>query len=263
MLGRLDFHQVLDHDHHSIPIISTINVECRFRIITPDDMQGNFSICMKKSENGPLIGGVGDLMKMVDRGIGDLIKMKPARPPFSINHPHTIIVECHFRMDLMTCKRNFHLYEKIRKRSSEKASDELNDGFSSSSRSPIHHFHQTSSPDPPDQGTVFDFFHTDGKFPCMLSGSYENALNGGRRYYRGWCDGRDGSEGKSDGASFQKAMVPHFKKRWVLISKSDGSSFQKAMGPHFKKRWVLISKSDGSPFQKAMRPHLKKRWVPI
>jgi hypothetical protein len=34
----------------------------------PDDMQENFSICMKKSENGPLIGGVGDLVKMMDRG---------------------------------------------------------------------------------------------------------------------------------------------------------------------------------------------------
>jgi hypothetical protein len=31
---------------------------------------------------------------------------------------------------------------------------------------------------------------------------------------------------KSDGSSFQKAMSPHFKKRWVPISKSDGSPCQ-------------------------------------
>ncbi len=34
----------------------------------PDDLQGKFSICMKKSENDLLIEGVEDLMKMMNRG---------------------------------------------------------------------------------------------------------------------------------------------------------------------------------------------------
>jgi hypothetical protein len=106
MFCRLDFHQVLDHDHHSTPIIPTTTVECRFRMDLMTCKE-KFSICMKKSENGPLIGGVRDLVKMVNRGIGDLVKMKPARPPSSINHPHTIIIECHFRMNLMACKKIF------------------------------------------------------------------------------------------------------------------------------------------------------------
>jgi hypothetical protein len=44
-------------------------------------------------------------------------------------------------------------------------------------------------------------------------------------------------------------------KRWCPISKSDGAPFQKAMVPHFKKRWCPISKIDGAPFQKAMVLH--------
>jgi hypothetical protein len=99
-----------------------------------DDMQRNFFICMKKFENDSLIEEIENLMKMMNWEIENLIKMKSARFSFSINHFHTIIIECHFRMNLMTCKKNFHLYKKIRKRSSEKASDELNDEFSSSSR---------------------------------------------------------------------------------------------------------------------------------
>jgi hypothetical protein len=38
-------------------------------------MQGNFFICMKKSESDPLIERVENLMKMVDREIGDLISL--------------------------------------------------------------------------------------------------------------------------------------------------------------------------------------------
>jgi hypothetical protein len=106
MLCRLDFHQVLDPDHHTTPY-NTYDHRSVPISHTPDGMQGKFSIWMKKSENGPLIEWVGDLVKMMDWGVGDLIKMKPARPPLSINHPRTIIIQCHFRMDLMTCKENF------------------------------------------------------------------------------------------------------------------------------------------------------------
>jgi hypothetical protein len=77
----------------------------------------------------------------------------------------------------------------------------------------------------------------------------KSTLNGDRMYYREWCGDRGGSEGKSDGFSFEKAMGSHFNKAMGHHFKNDGFSFQKAMGSHFKKRWVLISKSDESSCQ--------------
>jgi hypothetical protein len=35
------------------------------------------------------------------------------------------------------------------------------------------------------------------------------ALNGGRRYYREWCDDLGESGGKSDGVSFQSSFRDH------------------------------------------------------
>jgi hypothetical protein len=119
-------------------------------------------------------------MKMMNRKIEDLIKIKFARLSFSTNHSHTIIVECHFLMNLMTCKEIFLLHKKIRKRSSEKA---LNDEFSSSSRSSIHHFHQVL--DLFDQKIVFGFFHTDEKkFIACHQVHTKTTLNDDRRSYK-------------------------------------------------------------------------------
>ncbi len=57
MLCRLDFHQVLDLDHH----ITFYNIYDHLWMslsYEPDDMQGKFFICMKKFEIGFLIGVV-------------------------------------------------------------------------------------------------------------------------------------------------------------------------------------------------------------
>ncbi len=74
-----------------------------------------FFICMKKIENDSLIEKIKNLMKkmnweienlikMMNREIENLIKMKSARSFLSINHFCTIIIQCHFCMNLMTCK---------------------------------------------------------------------------------------------------------------------------------------------------------------
>jgi hypothetical protein len=48
-----------------------------------------------------------NLMKMMNWEIENLIKMKSARFSLSINYFRTIIIECHFYMNLMTCKKFF------------------------------------------------------------------------------------------------------------------------------------------------------------
>jgi hypothetical protein len=97
-LTHLEYHVTFYniYDHRSMSLSHTL-----------DDMQENFFICMKKSENDSLIEEIENLMKMMNWKIENLIKIKSARFSFSINHFHTIIIECHFRMNLMTCKKNF------------------------------------------------------------------------------------------------------------------------------------------------------------
>ncbi len=72
---------------------------------------------------------------------------------------------------------------------------------------------------PPDQGTVFGFFHTDEKISLhvirFIRNRHSTMVVG--------IIGSGVSGGKSDESLFQKAMGPYFKKRWLLISKSDGS----------------------------------------
>jgi hypothetical protein len=63
MLRRLDFHQVLDSDHHTTPYNTYDHRWVPFSH-APDGMREKIFICMQKSENGPLIGGVENLMKI-------------------------------------------------------------------------------------------------------------------------------------------------------------------------------------------------------
>jgi acetoacetate decarboxylase len=68
-MGHHRFFPLTHPNHHTTPynIYDQRWVSLSYK---SDDMQRKIFICMKKSENGPLIEGVGDLMKMMDQGRG-------------------------------------------------------------------------------------------------------------------------------------------------------------------------------------------------
>jgi hypothetical protein len=72
-----------------------------------DDMQRNFSSVWKKSKTIFWWERIENLMKIMNWEIENLIKMTFARSFLSINNLRTIIIQCHFCMNLMTCKENF------------------------------------------------------------------------------------------------------------------------------------------------------------
>jgi hypothetical protein len=118
---------------------------------------------MKKSENDSLIEKVENLMKMMNWEIENSVKLKSADLSLSINHFRTIIVECHFCMNLMTCKQNFSFVWKNSKTIFWEWTEWwIFIKFSIS----IHHFQQVL--DSLDQEILFGFFHIDEKFSSHI-----------------------------------------------------------------------------------------------
>jgi hypothetical protein len=68
-MGHHRFFPLTHHDHHTTPYNIYDHRWVPFSH-EPDDMQGNFFICMKKPENGSLKKQVVDLVKMMNRGSG-------------------------------------------------------------------------------------------------------------------------------------------------------------------------------------------------
>ncbi len=161
--SRSSLHLYNTYDHRWVPLS-----------YKPAAMQGNFSIYMKKvRKRSPDRGGRG-LDENDESGAENLVKMKSARPPPSINHLYTTIVECRFRTSLMTCKEIFPSVLKIRKRSIEKRVVDWMMDFHQVPDSRFTIF--TKSPTPPIRGSFSDFFIQMENFPCMSSGPYESGI---------------------------------------------------------------------------------------
>jgi hypothetical protein len=173
---------------------------------------------------------------------------------FDFNHHFisiisTIIVDCRFRMNLITCKKNFASVWK----NLETIFWEWTEWwiFIKSSTFDSWFLSRPRSLRSENRFRIFSY-----RWKILLACHQVHTkmrFNDNRKYYKEWCDDRDKSERKNNDVSFRKAMSSYFKKRWVLISKSDEFSFQKAMRSFLKKRWDLISKSDEYTFEKAMR----------
>jgi hypothetical protein len=126
---------------------------------------------MKKSENGPLIGGVGDLVKMMDRGSGTWWKsiiQSTLRGPFS---------EFFIQMENFPCMSS-DPYENGTQRWSYGGGVSREGGAQASFwPSPRPRFIIfTKSPTPPIRGPFSDFFIQMENFPCKSSGPYESGI---------------------------------------------------------------------------------------
>jgi hypothetical protein len=191
----------------------------------PDDLQEKFSICMKKSENDSLIEGVENLMKMMNRNRGLDQNEACAPPPSSINHPRTIIVECHFRTDLMTCKENFPSVWKNPKTVPRVMiwmidfHQVLDPRFTILTKSPISWSTiLTKSPTPPSSGDRFRIFSYRWKiFLACHQMNAKSTLDDDRRYYREWCDDRDRE--LDENQSFRSSLERSFSDFFIQMKK--------------------------------------------
>jgi hypothetical protein len=131
MLCRFDFHQVLDFDHHFISIISTISVECHFRM--------NLMTCKKifpsvwKNPKTVFWSKTSKTWWKWWIEIENLIKMKSARLFFfdkSLSYDHRWMS---FSYESDDMQEKFFIC--MKKSENDFSSDDLNNWFSSSSRS--------------------------------------------------------------------------------------------------------------------------------
>jgi hypothetical protein len=158
MLCKLDFHQVLDLDHH-ITFYNIYDQRWVSFSYGRDDLQGKFSICMKKFEKrspdreGRGLGENGELRGQ-RLGQNEVCAFSLLDKSSSYDHRWVSFLYEHDDMQekfSICMKKSENGFLRLNWMMNFHQVFDLDSSFSSSSR-------------PPDQRTVFGFFHTDGKF---------------------------------------------------------------------------------------------------